>query len=284
MRRLFFLLLFLGPQAWAVSTIAYIVHDADSQAFQLCVPELAGEEWFAVDFNTTSLNITIAAIGGTYTTFDYSGGNIDDGPTTFAWGNPTTSAVEIDAISTGALTGCFILSVRDEVFAVANASQWSIVVSDGGSALMDQEFIIFASVADSIESKVDTAQTDLDTLTGSDGATLATTQSNYAPATVAALSTAQSVLDTLADGGVLVSTTIATLSTQVSFTLTAGSADDNAYNRKIAVIIDASTATQIAVGKVLDYIGSSKTVTLAFDPGVFTMAAADNIVILSSEF
>ncbi len=44
-----------------------------------------------------------------------------------------------------------------------------------------------------------TAQTDLDTLTGTDGATLATTQGNYAPATVAALAIAQTDLDTLTD-------------------------------------------------------------------------------------
>ena len=50
------------------------------------------------------------------------------------------------------------------------------------------------------------------------------------------------------------------------------------------VIIDVSTATQVAVGKVLDYAGGTKTVTLSFDPGVFTMAATDKIVILSSEF
>lgn len=40
-----------------------------------------------------------------------------------------------------------------------------------------------------------TAQTDLDTITGSDGVTLATTQSNYVPATAAALATADSVID-----------------------------------------------------------------------------------------
>ena len=50
-----------------------------------------------------------------------------------------------------------------------------------------------------------TAQTDLDTLTGTDGATLATAQGNYAPSTVAALSTAQTDLDTLTgtDGATL---------------------------------------------------------------------------------
>lgn len=45
-----------------------------------------------------------------------------------------------------------------------------------------------------------TAQADLDTLTGSDGVTLATSQANYAPATAAALSTMQgNVTDILAD-------------------------------------------------------------------------------------
>lgn len=48
-----------------------------------------------------------------------------------------------------------------------------------------------------VETKVDTAQADLDILTGSDGATLATSQPNYAPATAAALSTAQGDLDDL---------------------------------------------------------------------------------------
>lgn len=42
-----------------------------------------------------------------------------------------------------------------------------------------------------------TAQADLDTITGSDGVTLATAQANYAPATAAALATAQADLDTL---------------------------------------------------------------------------------------
>jgi hypothetical protein len=42
-----------------------------------------------------------------------------------------------------------------------------------------------------------TAQSDLDTLTGSDGATLATSQPNYAPATAAALTTHDGKLDTV---------------------------------------------------------------------------------------
>jgi len=78
----------------------------------------------------------------------------------------------------------------------------------------------------------------------------------------------------------LQSTTIATLASQTSFTLTAGSADDDAYNGAMVVVTDASTSTQKAVGLVLDYTGATKTVTLDADPGVFTMATTDNIDII----
>ncbi len=82
-------------------------------------------------------------------------------------------------------------------------------------------------------------------------------------------------------GHILQRTTIATLSSQTSFTLTAGSADNSAYNGCIAVIEDASTAAQKAVGVVSAYTGASKTVTLLTDPGVFTMAAGDIITLIA---
>lgn len=75
-------------------------------------------------------------------------------------------------------------------------------------------------------------------------------------------------------------TTIATLASQTSFTLTAGSADDNAYNGWGAYVVDQSTATQIALGVVSDYTGSTKTVTLTEDPAIFTMATGDTIILL----
>lgn len=81
-------------------------------------------------------------------------------------------------------------------------------------------------------------------------------------------------------GQVLVITTIATLSSQTSFTLSAGSADDDAYNGSIIVVEDVSTAAQKAIGIIQDYTGLTKTVTLAADPGVFTMAATDKVAIL----
>ena len=76
-------------------------------------------------------------------------------------------------------------------------------------------------------------------------------------------------------------TTIATLNSQTSFTLTAGSADNDAYNGCTITILDASTAVQKCVGVVQDYAGASKTVMLRFDPAAFTMAVGDTVVILA---
>ncbi len=77
--------------------------------------------------------------------------------------------------------------------------------------------------------------------------------------------------------GAALDTTIATLASQVSFTLSAGPADDDAFNGWIAVVHDKASAVQVCVGVVADYTGSTKTVTFAADPGIFTMAAGDNI-------
>ena len=82
------------------------------------------------------------------------------------------------------------------------------------------------------------------------------------------------------ESDLMVSTTIATLASQTSFTLTAGSADDDAYNRQLVVITDAATSTQKARVIVEDYVGSSKTVTLTSAPA-FTIAAGDSISIIA---
>jgi hypothetical protein len=80
----------------------------------------------------------------------------------------------------------------------------------------------------------------------------------------------------------LVSTTIATLTSQVSFTLTTGSADDDAYNGQTAIITDSATSTQKAVATISDYVGATKAVTLSADPAVFGMAAGDSIAIVAT--
>jgi len=82
--------------------------------------------------------------------------------------------------------------------------------------------------------------------------------------------------------GELISTWIATLASQTSFTLTAGSADNSAYNNCIAIVSDQISAIQKCIGRVSAYTGATKTVTLAADPGIFTMAAKDNITIIAA--
>lgn len=82
---------------------------------------------------------------------------------------------------------------------------------------------------------------------------------------------------------VLQNTTIATLASQTGFTLTAGSADNDAYNDMIAVITDASTSTQKAVARISNYVGATKTITLEADPGIFTMAIGDTIDIIAQD-
>lgn len=82
-------------------------------------------------------------------------------------------------------------------------------------------------------------------------------------------------------GLVLQRTTIATLASQTSFTLTAGSADNDAYNECVVVIEDAATAAQKAIGVISDYVGATKTVTLLEDPGIFTIATTDIVTVLA---
>lgn len=81
---------------------------------------------------------------------------------------------------------------------------------------------------------------------------------------------------------VMQTTTIASLTSQLVWTLTAGSTDDKAYNGCLAVIADASTSAQKAVAPILEYTGATKTVRLAYDPGVFTVANGDSIAIVAA--
>lgn len=94
---------------------------------------------------------------------------------------------------------------------------------------------------------------------------------------------AESFFDGTGYGQVLQRTTIATLASQTSFTLTAGSADNDAYNGGIIVIQDAATPAQKAVGVVNDYTGSTKTIALLSNPAVFTMAVGDTVTIIANK-
>ena len=77
----------------------------------------------------------------------------------------------------------------------------------------------------------------------------------------------------------IINTTIASLSSQTSFTLTAGPAEDDALNGMWCIIHDVASAVQIGYGQVLDYTGSTKTVTLVAGT-TFTAAATDNFSLM----
>lgn len=77
----------------------------------------------------------------------------------------------------------------------------------------------------------------------------------------------------------ILNTTIATLASQTSFTLTDGPAEDDALNGMWAVIHDVASKVQMSRVLILDYTGSTKTVTLATG-GTFTAAATDNFSVM----
>lgn len=74
-------------------------------------------------------------------------------------------------------------------------------------------------------------------------------------------------------------TFIATLASQTSFTLNEGPAEDDALNDLWCLIHDVASAVQFSWVQILDYTGSTKTVTLAAG-AKFTVAAGDNISIM----
>lgn len=81
--------------------------------------------------------------------------------------------------------------------------------------------------------------------------------------------------------GAILDTTIATLSSQTSFTLTAGPAEDDALNGCEVVIHDIASAVQAGRAFISDYTGSTRTVTLVAGT-TFTAAAGDNISVFLS--
>lgn len=78
----------------------------------------------------------------------------------------------------------------------------------------------------------------------------------------------------------LFNTTIATLASQTSFTLTTGPAEASALIGCVVIVHDIASAVQVCMGTISAYAVTTKTVTLAVDPGIFTMAVGDNVSIM----
>lgn len=77
---------------------------------------------------------------------------------------------------------------------------------------------------------------------------------------------------------VLVDTTIASITSQVIFTLTAGSSDDDAYKDQSIVLYDAGSGDKPSVRVVTGYVGATKQVTIDAAPD-FTIATTDGVKI-----
>lgn len=82
------------------------------------------------------------------------------------------------------------------------------------------------------------------------------------------------------DRSLIVYTTIATLTSQTVFTLTAGPTNNDALNDSVAVITsaDGTKASRIPVS---DYVGSTKEITLSAAPK-FTIAPGDFVAVIAS--
>ena len=176
------------------------------------------------------------------------------------------------------------------------ASGESITIS--GLAVTDVEIYRDGSItqraSDNGYTLLDTDGIDLDGVTGIQGLSISLADnsdagfyragSHYRVVIASVTINAQTVSFTAATFRIgyeaaVLNTTIATLSSQTSFTLTAGPAEDDALNGCWAVVHDVASAVQKSVVQILDYTGASKTVTLAAG-ATFTAAATDNISIM----
>jgi hypothetical protein len=228
-------LLLVATNAQAANTF-FRAHDANSVILgPICTYGTTGADQVDIDFNTTSLTIRIYASGdGVDSAFSYSAGNIDDyDGTPPAWGNPTTSAVEVEDDD-----DCIRLHIRDEVLATAGATEWTIIIDDGGSTFMTWEGQVLA-LADSTQ-----VQADVTT----------------------ALQSAD--LDDLADAIVAVQGTADSGSTTTLVDSALTQADD--YWNDYMLVVEFSGGTKRAC--IIDFVASSDTLTVypAFPSGVGT--------------
>jgi len=143
---------------------------------------------------------------------------------------------------------------------------------DVSAILVDTGTTLPATLATA--SALATAQTDLDKLTGTDGATLATSQPNYAPATAAALAATDAVADQLNLGIIYGAAATGTLSTTQATSDLTGYADDQLIGRHITVTSGAAEGEQSAI---TDYASASGLLT--FDLMTVAMANGDTFKI-----
>ncbi|MBL4651283.1 MAG: hypothetical protein JKY53_00250 [Flavobacteriales bacterium] len=210
-------------------------------------------------------------------------GNVENKTTANDLSGTDIQLVDTASTVTGGATSSALATVDSNVDAILLDTA---EIGTAGAGLTDLGGMSTGMKAE-VNTEADTALTDYDPPTDTEmvaafteikGATWATTDS------LEAIRDRGDAAWTTGAGGndrlLMVDTTIATLASQTSFTLTAGSTDNDAYNNLSIVVEDVSTSTQKAVGMVIDYVGSTKTVTLK-EALAFTIATTDKIYILA---
>jgi hypothetical protein len=203
-------------------------------------------------------------------------------------GNGYTDASDVALIiTTGTVDSVSAVGYKVGEFTIGRAASHVRLGAPAGASV-SADILAIDNLVDDLESRIGTPSnlgggatisanlSDIEAQTDDIGAAGA---GLTALATAANLATVDGIVDDITQM-IGHKTTIATLASQTSFTLTAGSADDNAYNGWGAFVVDQSSAVQIALGVVSDYTGSTKTVTLREDPAIFTMATGDHIILL----
>ena len=208
-------------------------------------------------------------------------GRIDASIGAIATGAITADSIAADAIGASELATDAVNEIRDAILADStafNGADIASILTDTTAIEVDTQDIQSRLPAALVSGRIDANVGAIsDDATAADNLELMYDGTGYidptAPASRSQISSA--------DASILQDTTIATLATQVSFTLTDGSSDDDAYNGCLIVIEDASTSTQKAVVIVDDYEGSGKTITLRAAPA-FTIAVSDKVTIIAN--
>lgn len=86
----------------------------------------------------------------------------------------------------------------------------------------------------------------------------------------------------MADFGILLNTTVASLTSQTVFTLSGGAANNDAYTNQVISFSDVSVPGDSSTRRVADYVGSTRTVTLDSAPD-FTLVAGDQVRIFAAQ-
>lgn len=249
----------------------------------------AGIDWANVENQSTSVDLSATSINLCDTITTYTGNTVQTGDAFARLGAPAGASVSADIATVDSNVDAVLVDTAEIGAAGAGltAIPWNAAwdaevqseVNDGLVALGLDHLVSAAVIGTDVTDNSIIAQLVSKSATADWDSYDNTTDS------VEAIRDRGDAAWTTGAGGtppqLMQNTTIATLASQTSFTLTAGSTDDDAYNGAIAVVTDSATSTQKAYGTISDYTGSTKTVTLSADPGVFTMAVGDTIDIMA---